>query len=59
VILAEMLFQNPCRADARKLLISWIRGNQIVSLQNQVILEDQTEGKCFSPLTFSIFSASL
>ena len=39
MILAEMVFQKPCRTGALKLLISWTRGNQIVSLQIQVILE--------------------
>jgi hypothetical protein len=57
--LSETLFQNPFRMGGRKPLISWTRGNRIATLQIQVILAGQPEEKCFSPLTFSIFSASL
>jgi hypothetical protein len=59
VILAESVFQNPFRIGARKPLILWTCGTHISSFQIQVILAGQPEEKCFSPLTFSIFSASL
>ncbi len=42
VIWQRWAYQNPYHAGARKLLISWTRGNQIVRLQNQVILERTT-----------------